>query len=362
MKRKGKKEMIYIIIAVVLCLAMGFGGFMIYMKHQMSKLPSLSFEEALEYTTSGKADAVISVGIIQDGEATFKVYGENGKELESKLHTYEIGSLTKTITAAMINKAINEGKVTLDSTIDEYLDLPEGNVYPTVEELLTHTSGYKGFYFEKPMVSNFFKGRNDFYGITKDMTINTLGKISVDKESYKFNYSNFGFATLGLVLETVYDADYKTLCNNFLQKELKLKNTRISDMKGDLGKYWDWEDSDAYLSAGAVTSDISDMLKYAQLQLESNNVFVHCHNSLKVINASNENYKSMRINMDEIGMSWIIDKENGIVWHNGGTGNYNSYLGFNPQTKTAVVVLSNLPPNYKIPATVLGVKLLAEIC
>ena len=167
---------------------------------------------------------------------------------------------------------------------------------------------------------------------------------------------------MGLVLETVYDADYKTLCNNFLQKELKLKNTRISDMKGDLGKYWDWEDSDAYLSAGAVTSDISDMLKYAQLQLESNNVFVHCHNSLKVINASNENYKSMRINMDEIGMSWIIDKENGIVWHNGGTGNYNSYLGFNPQTKTAVVVLSNLPPNYKIPATVLGVKLLAEIC
>lgn len=60
-------------------------------------------------------------------------------------------------------------------------------------------------------------------------------------------------------------------------------------------------------------------------------------------------------------MSWIIDKENDIVWHNGGTGNYNSYLGFNPQTKTAVVVLSNLPPNYKIPATVLGVKLLKEI-
>ena len=353
--------MIYIIIAVVLCLALGFGGFMIYMKHKMSKLPSLSFEETLEYTTSGKADAVISVGIIQDGEATFKVYGENGKELESKLHTYEIGSLTKTITAAMINKAINEGKVTLDSAIDEYLDLPKGNVYTTIEELLTHTSGYKGFYFEKPMVSNFFKGRNDFYGVTKEMTINRLGEISVDKESYKFNYSNFGFATLGLVLEAVYDTDYKTLCNDFLQNELGLKNTKISDMKGDLGKYWDWEDTDAYLSAGAVISDVSDMLKYAQLQLEGNNVFADCHNSLKVINASNENYKSMGINMDEIGMSWIIDKENGIVWHNGGTGNYNSYLGFNPQTKTAVVVLSNLPPNYKIPATVLGVKLLAEI-
>ena len=43
------------------------------------------------------------------------------------------------------------------------------------------------------------------------------------------------------------------------------------------------------------------------------------------------------------------------------TGNYNSYLGFNPETGTAVVVLSNLAPNYRVPATVLGVKLLLEL-
>ncbi len=69
----------------------------------------------------------------------------------------------------------------------------------------------------------------------------------------------------------------------------------------------------------------------------------------------------MGIQMDEIGMSWIIDKENGIIWHNGGTGDYNSYLGFCPETGVAVVVLSNLSPNYRIPATVLGVKLLKEL-
>ena len=53
--------------------------------------------------------------------------------------------------------------------------------------------------------------------------------------------------------------------------------------------------------------------------------------------------------------------KNNIIWHNGGTGNYNSYLGFNPETGTAVVVLSNLVPNYRVPATVLGVKLLLEL-
>ena len=65
--------------------------------------------------------------------------------------------------------------------------------------------------------------------------------------------------------------------------------------------------------------------------------------------------------MDEIGMAWIIDSRNGFVWHNGGTGNYNSYLGFDKESSTAVVVLSNTAPGYRIPATVLGVKLLNEL-
>ena len=51
----------------------------------------------------------------------------------------------------------------------------------------------------------------------------------------------------------------------------------------------------------------------------------------------------------------------GLFWHNGGTGHYNSYLGFCPGTDTAVVVLSNLSPNDRIPATVLGIKLLQEL-
>lgn len=358
---KGKRKVMMIIISILVCLALAFGGFMLFTKHQMSKIPQLTFQEALEYTTSSNPDAVITVGIMKDGVASYKVYGENGKELEKKLHTYEIGSLTKTVTAGLINRAIMEGKVSLSSTIDEYLTLPKSNTYPTIEELLTHTSGYKSHYMEKPMVANFLKGRNDFFGVTKEMTMDRLSRLNIEKGNYKFKYSNFGFASLGLVLEAVYDTDYTTLCNDFLQNELGLNNTKISEMNGDLGKYWDWDETDAYLSAGAVTSDISDMLKYAQLQLDENNVFSDCHDSLKKINASTETYRAMGICMDEIGMSWIIDNENDIVWHNGGTSNYNSYLGFNPKTQTAVVVLSNSSPMYKIPATVLGAKLLNEI-
>lgn len=103
------------------------------------------------------------------------------------------------------------------------------------------------------------------------------------------------------------------------------------------------------------------MLQYAQIQLEDNSYFGGCHETLKSIDASTDSYKTMGIFMDEIGMAWIIDNENGIVWHNGGTGDYNSYLGFKPESGDAVIILSNLSPNYRIPATVLGTKLLSEM-
>ena len=364
MKKAGKnrkKKVLLILGAVALCAALILGGLMIYGKAQMRKIPGLTFEDALKYTTQGKPDARITVGIIQDGQASFTVYGENAQSLPAENHIYEIGSLTKTLTAALIEKAVSEGRIGLDATIDAYLPLPEGKNYPTIAELLTHTSGYSAYYFETPMIGNFFAGRNSFCGISRDMVLTKAKGLDMNRENYGFDYSNFGYAVLGLVLEAVYEQDYAVLLNDYIQNDLSMTATKISEQDGDLGNYWDWQENDAYLSAGAVTSNIEDMLHYAQMQLDADLPFAACHQSLKVIHASSESYQMMGIHMDEIGMAWIIDRENGIVWHNGGTGHYNSYLGFSPETGTAVVILSNLSPNDRIPATVLGIKLLQEL-
>lgn len=353
-----------IVIVIVSCLSLLLIAFLVYVFigiSQMKKVPSLSFKEALEYTTKDNKEALITVGIIKNGKTEYRVYGENGKEVEDRLCTYEIGSITKTITALMVKRAEKEGKLELDDTLDKYLSLPEGDNYPKIIDLLTHTSGYKPYYFESPMIENFFKGRNDFYGINGEMIVDRVGKVNLDKESYSFNYSNFGFAVLGLVLENVYGESWKKLADDFLLNELGMENTHVSVGKGELGHNWQWREDDAYLSAGAVTSNISDMLKYAGYYLEEDELFRECQESVKTINASSSAYRTMGINMDQIGLSWIIDKENGIIWHNGGTGHYNSYIGFSKENNTAVVILSNLAPNYRIPATVLGLKLLMEL-
>lgn len=155
------------VMVITICSGAFFIALSAYSKYQMSKISGLSFQEALEYTTKDNADAVITIGIIKNGEAFYTVYGENGKELPKELHTYEIGSLTKTFTAAMVGKALQEGKVDINATIDQYLSLPEENVYPTVAALLTHTSGYKSHYIESPMISNFLPGRILFSALRK---------------------------------------------------------------------------------------------------------------------------------------------------------------------------------------------------
>src|SRR5258708_39906770 len=45
----------------------------------------------------------------------------------------------------------------------------------------------------------------------------------------------------------------------------------------------------------------------------------------------------------EIGLNWHIPKKlhTAIVWHNGGTGGYHSFIGFDPKARKGVVVLSN---------------------
>jgi CubicO group peptidase (beta-lactamase class C family) len=361
-RKWGKKKILIVILIIVLVITAGLGGYFIIGSYKIGKLSSMTFEEMLAYTTKDNKDAVITVGIIQNGKMLYNMYGENGVILPPEEYTYEIGSITKTFTTSLLCKAINEGRISLEDSIDKYLNLPKKDYYPTIKRLVTHTSGYKGYYFEKPMISNFLQGKNDFNGISEEIIVERLGKINLDNRDYSFKYSNFGIATLGAVLEQIYDEDYSTLMNDYIIENLGLTNTKISDGSGDLKNYWEWSESDAYMPAGALLSNITDMMKYVQIQMVEKPEYLSiAHDALAEVNATTATYKKMGIYMDAVGTGWMIDNENGITWHNGGTGNYNSYIGFNKENQIGVVILSNLKPNYRIPATVMGVELLTSL-
>lgn len=354
-----RKAILWILIAAAV-IGLLVLGFSLNTGKQMEKIPEMTAEECLRYTLSEKAEGRISVALLKDGEITYHMYGENGNEISLEPLQYEIGSLTKTMTAALVQQGVQEGSLSLDETIDTYLDYETGNHYPTLRSLLTHTSGCKGYYFAKPFIKNFFTGGNSFLGVTKEIVRDQGSKLHFDQEVYPWNYSNFGFALLGLILEEVNGQPMEEQLTTLLS-EMGMEKSYVSLGKSKVPGGWTWNPGDAYLPAGAVVSDIQDMAVYASRQLEAASPFQECHKKQLRVDASPEQWQLMDIRADAMGLSWILDETNGFIWHNGGTGNYNSYLGFCPETETAVVVLSNLKPNERISATVIGVKLLKEL-
>jgi beta-lactamase class C len=63
-------------------------------------------------------------------------------------------------------------------------------------------------------------------------------------------------------------------------------------------------------------------------------------------------------------MNWVIHNDKNIIWHNGGTGGYSSFMGFHKEKKTGVVVLSNYEPSFSKEESVdqIGFGLLERIC
>lgn len=356
MSKQRVKRIIFITLIILIVAFLGITYYYLLSMDKLQQISKMNYQEMLEFTLEDNEDGHITVGIVESDNITFTVYGEDGTILPHEEHIYEIGSITKTFTTSLLAKAIADAEINLDNSIDEYLELPEKEYYPTIRRLVTHTSGYNEFYFETPMIFNFLTGKNDFNGITKDMLINKIGEVNLDDIDYPFLYSNFGIAVIGLVLEEIYDEDFSTLMNAFASEELALLNTIIFSSSDNLDNAWEWSESDAYLPTGALVSNISDMLKYAQMQLLD-----VTHETLATVDANSDAALNLGIRIDAIGMGWMIDRENNIIWHNGATDNYNSYIGLDKEKQVAVVVLSNLSPNYRASATFIGINLLKSL-
>ena len=303
----------------------------------------MSSKEIIEHVTSGERRAIISVGIIQNGVMSFNVYGENGKALPNTEYIYEIASITKIFTAQLFARAISEGKISLDDTLDYFLDLPPKKYYPTIRRLLTHTSGYKFTYYHNS--GSLIEATPNFEvlggGVTKKMLLNTIGAINLENRDYPFEYSNFAFAVAGLVLENIYNEDYTSLINSYLSNDLGMNKTRINDGSVNVSNFWAWSKENPYIPAGALISTITDMMKYAQMQIDGLPSYVsHFHTKTAQVDPPINEFD---IITDAIGLGWWISSANNFIHHSGNTGYSNSFIGFNKAGRTAVVVLVNMP-------------------
>ncbi|MBZ6527404.1 beta-lactamase family protein [Aerococcaceae bacterium DSM 111021] len=315
------------------------------------------FDILINQAVQATDDALITVGYIENGESDYAVYTNKGISVSNTLHDYEVGSITKTFTGALIAQAAEEEKLDIDDSIQDYLDLPKDREYPTIRQLLTHTSGYPTFFENDILIGNLTQGINPYHGITREMMVEEVIANPTTSGEQAFQYSNFNAGLLGLVLESVYGSTYSELVYAYASEDLDLSDTYLFEEETQLGNNWIWSEQDAYAPAGAMISNIEDMLLYSELQLDGQ----VAHESLAQVNATTGDNGQVGIRIDDVGYQWMINQEHNIIWHDGGTGGYTSYIGFNKEEQVAVIVLSNVPMDQGIPSNLIGSVLLMEM-
>ncbi|MCM1195068.1 MAG: beta-lactamase family protein [Firmicutes bacterium] len=358
-KRKSVVAVLSVVLALIFTVACCLGGAAIYAQSRLVNLDGMSVSDMINYDCSNK-NAKISIAVIENGNVTYRTYGSGGEE--NTLYDYEIGSVSKTFVGLLCAKAVYEGKLNLSDSVSKYLNLDGDKYYPTVERLLTHTSGYAPYYFESSMIGNkFAQISNDFYGISKTQILNKVKNISLEDKDYPFVYSNFGISVVGLALEKIYNDNFINLMNDYIKNELNLASTRVAAQSGNLDKYWKWKNDDGYVPAGAIVSNIEDMANYLNVYMTDRLAYASdTYAAIKDIDVSNEAYEKLNIRTDAVGMTWMLDDKNGIVWHNGSTTDFNSYAGFTKDGQKGVVILSNLNSADGISMTVIGAKILTD--
>jgi len=263
---------------------------------------------------------------------------------------FEIGSITKVFTSLLLADMVQRGEVALTDPVAKYLPagvkVPERNGRQiTLEDLATHTSGLPRLPsnlspkdpanpyadYSVPQLYEFLSG----YQLTRDI-------------GSQYEYSNLGGGLLGHVLARRAGIDYERLVGSRIFKPLGMKTTGISisaDMKGRFAVghdakmkpvgYWDLP---TLAGAGALRSTANDILTFLAASLDYVKTPL-----LPAMTAMLAVRRPTGIPGLEIGLGWHILTRDGheIVWHNGGTGGFRSFVAFDRKTGAGAVVLSN---------------------
>ena len=259
---------------------------------------------------------------------------------------YDIGSISKTVTAHLILSLADGGKLALDKSVSDYLDLPKGN-YPTLYELLTHTAGYGHLtpveITVPALLRHGYARRNIYEKCTPSNVIRCLGRRRKRKQ-YGYSYSDFPYAILAVVAEAVTGERFSRLIEDFVKNELDMKDTAVTapenlrNPSSAYGKriidFWKWNEDNPYIAGGGLVSNVSDMLTYVKHQIQSEREYIRAAHKIC------EKSMSPKRNLASC-IGWHTYKKSNQLWHVGGVGTFRSSVVINRERKIGVVVLGN---------------------
>lgn len=284
----------------------------------------------------------IAIGLYYRG----KFYVLGNPEEENRFR-YDIGSVSKTVTAHLILKLYGEGKLNINHTVDRYLPLKKGK-YPTIYQLLTHTAGYHHLTpvevtLPKLMTYGYAR-KNPYESCTVKTVIKSLERRRFFSQRVRYGYSDFASAILAAVAEAVAQKPFSVLFERFIREELGLANTTVVEglegrtppaVKGKkILPFWVWKKDNPYMAGGGIVSNIEDVLRYVALQIESDKPYITlAHAVCGESELKNDNHLMC--------IGWHTYKRSNQLWHVGGVGTFRTSVIINKKLELGVAVLGN---------------------
>jgi len=283
----------------------------------------------------------------------------SGESMTPDMH-HRIGSVTKTFTATLLLQAADEGLLSLDDTIDQYVKgVPNGDKI-TLRQMSDMTSGIASYTADEQWANELL---SDPHRVWKP---EELARIGI-KDSPLFDpgtewfYSNTNYTLLGLVLEKVTDKPIGDLYREQIIEPLDLQNTSFpkpSDssipephaqgytLQGQSsgGKpidSTDWSPSEAW-TAGQMISTVDDLLVYGRALGTGKGLLSPEKQSERLGSFVSDvpplNKPPLK---GDLAYGIGLGKDHGWVGHNGEIPGYNTYLFYHPKLDAVVAVEVN---------------------
>ena len=256
---------------------------------------------------------------------------------------FRLGSITKQFTAAAILLLEERGKLKVEDPISKYVpDAPPAWNAVTIAHLLTHTSGIPSF-------TSFpeYKSREPFATSTEQIVSWFRDKPLEFQPGLTMNYSNSGYVLLGYIIERVTGDSYERFVqqNIFAPLGMKdsgydsntaiIKNRAAGYSPGPGGRVnAGFIDMSIPHAAGALYSTTEDLLRWEQGLFGG-----------KLLSpASLQKMLTPPAQRADYAFGVVVGTDNGhkTISHNGGIEGFNTAMGYYPDDKLTVIVLSNM--------------------
>ncbi|MCT3899207.1 beta-lactamase family protein [Elizabethkingia anophelis] len=292
-------------------------------------------------------------------EKSFGLANEKTQQKLDKNTVFELASVSKQFTAMGIVQLEKEGKLSYNDPLTKYF--PELSFYKpiTIDNLLHHTSGLPDY------MSLFDKNWDKKKFATNKDIVEMLAKYKPELlfvPGDKYEYSNTGYALLGLIIEKVSKQSYGDYLNKKIFKPLGMANTRVyrsrykpekisnyalgyvvdslenKKLLDDLGKEYYTYYLDGIVGDGMVNSTTGDLLKWDRA-LYGDKLVNQKDKDLIFSSIVTKDNKDTRY-----GYGWAIDTKypfGKIANHSGGWAGYITFIERDLDYDKTIIILQN---------------------